>query len=176
MPVSDKPITCHHSWSVRGQNLRVARSFRGDDGPVWLLLPALSTISSRREWQPFSEAFLERQKQAQAPRPQGVAAPRLIGVDWPGFGESERPHLSYDAELLARFFVDFRCDVCPTDCGLIAAGHAAGLALLAAQGHGLAFRECVLVGLIEGIAEATGSGSISLTGRAHAIRGTVPSL
>lgn len=130
MPVSGKPITRHYNWSVRGRSLRVTWSRGGGDGPAWLLLPALSTISRRQEWQPFSEAFVEHQ---------------LISVDWPGFGESERPHLPYDADLLAGFLADFRRDCCPADCGLIAAGHAAGIALLAAQRHGVAFREWVLV-------------------------------
>ncbi len=53
--------------------------------------------------------------------------------------------LAYDAELLARFLVDVRHDLCPADCGLIAAGHGAGIALRAAQRHGLAFRDWVLV-------------------------------
>lgn len=139
MPVRDTPITCQSSWSGPDRSLRVARSIRGGNGPAWLLLPALSTISSRREWQPFSEAFLERQK------PQAAEAPRLISVDWPGFGESERPRLAYDAALLARFLADFRREVCPADCGLIAAGHAASIALLASERHGLVFREWVLV-------------------------------
>ncbi|MEI7952621.1 MAG: efflux RND transporter permease subunit [Synechococcaceae cyanobacterium ELA182] len=62
-------------------------------------------------------------------------APRLISLDWPGFGESERPRLPYAAALLARFLADFRRDCCPADCGLIAAGHAAGLALAFGAGN-----------------------------------------
>ncbi|QNI70927.1 alpha/beta fold hydrolase [Cyanobium sp. NS01] len=111
---------------------------QGGSGPAWLLLPALSTISSRQEWQPFCDAI-----------PDGPGEPserpRLISLDWPGFGESDRPRLPYDAELLALFLADVRREVCPTDCGLIAAGHAAGIALLAAEHHGLEFREWVLV-------------------------------
>ena len=106
---------------------------QGGSGPAWLLLPALSTISSRQEWQPFCDAI-----------PDGPGEPserpRLISLDWPGFGESDRPRLPYDAELLALFLADVRREVCPTDCGLIAAGHAAGIALLATEHHGLEFR------------------------------------
>ena len=61
------------------------------------------------------------------------------------FGDSERRRLPYNADLLARFLSDLRRDVCPADCGLIAAGHAAGIALLAHQRHGLSLREWVLV-------------------------------
>ena len=109
---------------------------QGGSGPAWLLLPALSTISSRQEWRPFVAAISRRQ---------GAAAPRLISVDWPGFGDSDRPRLPYDAALLASFLADFVRDHGSADCGLIAAGHAAGIALLAAERHGLAFREWVLV-------------------------------
>ncbi len=146
MPVSDKPITCQYRWSASGQSLRVAWHCSGGTGPAWLLLPALSTISCRSEWQAFSAALLEHQPnghdQAQG---QEAAAPQLISLDWPGFGESDRPRMPYNAELLARFLADFRRDCCPADCGLIAAGHAAGIALLASQRHDLAMREWVLV-------------------------------
>ena len=60
MPVSDKPITCQYRWSASGQSLRVAWHCSGGTGPAWLLLPALSTISCRSEWQAFSSALLER--------------------------------------------------------------------------------------------------------------------
>jgi pimeloyl-ACP methyl ester carboxylesterase len=111
---------------------------QGGSGPAWLLLPALSTISSRQEWQPFCDAITEGPGEPSE-------LPRLICVDWPGFGESDRPRLPYDAQLLALFLADVRREVCPTDCALIAAGHAAGIALLAAQSHGLAFRGWSLV-------------------------------
>ena len=81
---------------------------------AWLLLPALSTISSRREWQPFCEALLARHRQRQDCAG-GAEAPRLISIDWPGFGDSDRPCLPYDAKLLAGFLVDFVRDRCPAD-------------------------------------------------------------
>jgi pimeloyl-ACP methyl ester carboxylesterase len=126
-------------WSHQERKVRIAISDSGGEGPAWLLLPALSTISSSSEWEPFCRALLESCQRDRSP------VPRLIRVDWPGFGESERPHLPYDAELLARFLSDFRRELCPADCGLVAAGHAAGIALLAAERHGLAFRDWVLV-------------------------------
>ena len=116
----------------------IAISDSGGSGPAWLLLPALSTISSRREWEPFCEAIDDRQDDA-------TRRPRLIRLDWPGFGDSDRLRLPYNAELLARFLLEVRRHVCPADCGLIAAGHAAGIALYAAERHGLSFRDWVLV-------------------------------
>lgn len=131
----DRDLT--YVWSHEGQTIRVAYGISGGDGPAWLLLPALSTISSRQEWQPFIEAICGRSGDADS-------LPRLISVDWPGFGGSERRRLAYDADLLAAFLVDFRRDCCPEDCGLLAAGHGAGIALLAAT-RGLQAREWVVV-------------------------------
>jgi len=133
-----QPAPRPYDWTEQQRSLRVSWSSAGGEGPAWLLLPALSTISSRDEWQPFVSAVSERPSNPSA-------TPQLISVDWPGFGGSQRRRLPYDTELLARFLVEFRRDCCPTDCGLIAAGHAAGIALLAAERHGLAMREWVLV-------------------------------
>ncbi|NDC34814.1 MAG: alpha/beta hydrolase [Synechococcaceae bacterium WB9_2_112] len=125
-------------WSDGGRTVAIAFTEQGGRGPAWLLLPALSTISSRQEWQPFCSAIAEQEGDPSE-------RPRLITIDWPGFGDSDRRRLAYDGELLARFLADVRRDCCPADCGVIAAGHAAGIALRAAQRHGLAFREWVLV-------------------------------
>lgn len=141
----DAPLPLHcttYDWSHAGRRVQIAVRELGGRGPAWLLTPALSTISSRREWEPFSEALLSRQRQDSGT---SADASRLISVDWPGFGESDRLRLPYDAELLARFVADFRRDCCPADCGLIAAGHAAGIAILSSQRHGLSFREWTLV-------------------------------
>jgi len=130
------PRCSTYAWNHAGRRLQIAVREQGGKGPAWLLLPALSTISSRREWEPLCAAIGERKV---------AESPRLISVDWPGFGESERPRLPYDAALLARFLADFRRDFCPPDCGVIAAGHAAGIALLGAERFGVTFREWVLV-------------------------------
>ncbi len=126
-----------YAWTYQGETIRIAYGISGGDGPAWLLLPALSTISSRQEWQPFIEAICGRSSDA-------AFVPRLISLDWPGFGASERRRLAYDANLLASFLLDFRRDCCPEDCGLLAAGHGAGIALLAAT-RGLQAREWVVV-------------------------------
>jgi pimeloyl-ACP methyl ester carboxylesterase len=128
-----------YHWNEGGRDVEIAIHDSGGPGPAVLLLPALRTISSRSEWEPFCEALLEGCQR------HGNPLPRLIRVDWPGFGESQRPRLTYSAELLARFLADFRREVCPADYGLIAAGQAAGIALLASERHGLAFRDWVLL-------------------------------
>ena len=129
-----------YRWSHNGTNLEIAITQQGGEGPAWLLLPALSTISSRQEWQPFCAALSGDPRWSQAGQ-----VPQLIQVDWPGFGDSDRPRLAYDAALLAQALAAIRRDCCPKDCGLISAGHGAGIALLAAERHGLQFREWVLV-------------------------------
>ena len=134
IPESDR----RHRWRHGRRIVEIAVRDSGGCGPAWLLLPALSTISSQREWEPLSQVVDERRDDASR-------RPRLIRLDWPGFGESDRLRLAYDADLLAGFLAEFRRDICPADCGLIAAGHAAGIALLAAERHGLTFGDWVLV-------------------------------
>ena len=131
-----------YRWQYGGCEVEIAISDTGGSGPAWLLLPALSTISSRNEWQPFCDVFGDGMAE---PKGSAFERPRLIRVDWPGFGDSGRPQLPYSPELLAQFLVEIRRDICPIDCSLIAAGHAAGIALLAAERYGLAFKEWVLV-------------------------------
>ena len=40
------------AWNHAGRRLQIAVREQGGKGPAWLLLPALSTISSRRGWEP----------------------------------------------------------------------------------------------------------------------------
>ena len=134
----------HYRWSHGGRTVEIAVSDSSGAGPAWLLLPALSTISSRREWQPFATAVVDALAGSDAPST-AATPPHLIAIDWPGFGESARPRIAYTAALMARCLVDVRRDLCPSDCGVIAAGHAAGIALLAAERYGLAFRDWILV-------------------------------
>ena len=47
-----------YRWSCRGQSLSIAVTDTGGSGPAWLLLPALSTMSSRHEWRAHSDALL----------------------------------------------------------------------------------------------------------------------
>ncbi|MBU6251492.1 MAG: hypothetical protein KGO47_10080 [Cyanobacteria bacterium REEB417] len=41
-----------YRWDHAGRSLEIAITEQGGAGPAWLLLPALSTISSRQEWEP----------------------------------------------------------------------------------------------------------------------------
>ena len=132
--------TSRYSWQIDDRTVEITVSDTGGSGRAWLLLPALSTISSRREWQPFANAIAQ-----QHTSPHAASPPRLISIDWPGFGDSDRVRMPYSADGLARCLVELRRDVCPAHCGVIAAGHAAGIALLAAERFALTFRDWVLV-------------------------------
>ena len=78
-----------------------------------LLLPALSSISTREEMQPLasqldSEFITET-------------------LDWPGFGTKPRPRRDWTPEILSDFLCDTLCRQSPA--AVIAAGHAAAYAM-----------------------------------------------
>lgn len=91
--------------------------------PLWLLLPALSTVSSRGEWKPMAKAVGDQR--------------HLVSFDWPGFGESDRPALTYDASFLRsalRAVLTYLRATHPGRITVVAAGHSASIALgLAAE-------------------------------------------
>ncbi len=106
-----------------GRRLQIVTERRGSQGaPVWLLLPALSTVSSRSEWQPLVMAVHDRIQ--------------LMSFDWPGFGDSDRPALAYDAALLCSSLDAVLTDLDAREPGpltVVAAGHSAPLALALAS-------------------------------------------
>jgi pimeloyl-ACP methyl ester carboxylesterase len=99
-----------------------------------LLLPALSTVSSRGEWKPLAEAVADQRQ--------------LVSFDWPGFGDSDRPAMPYDAALLRsalQAVLSYLRTTTRQRPTVIAAGHSASVALgLAAEWSGL-WQELVLV-------------------------------
>lgn len=106
-----------------GRRLQIVTERRGPQGaPVWLLLPALSTVSSRGEWQPLVTAVHDRVQ--------------LVSFDWPGFGDSDRPALAYDAALLSSGLDAVLTHLDAREHGsltVVAAGHSAPLALALAS-------------------------------------------
>ena len=74
-------------FSSANREIRLIIERRGpEDGPLYLLLPALSTISSRSEWKDFAHSLGNQY--------------HIVSFDWPGFGDSERPKISYNIETL----------------------------------------------------------------------------
>lgn len=100
-------------------------------GPEALLLPALSTISSRAEMRALAEALAPDH--------------RCRVPDWPGFGAHPRARLPLDPDTL-HAFIDVLLAAAPGPYALgVAAGHAAGYLVAAAARHPGTFTRLVLV-------------------------------
>lgn len=84
-------------------------------GPSLVLLPALSSISTRAEMRPLLELL--------APRF------RVASVDWPGFGDLARPRTDWTPEVLSAFLDMFLSEVVAGPHTVVAAGHAGTYAL-----------------------------------------------
>jgi pimeloyl-ACP methyl ester carboxylesterase len=84
-------------------------------GPPVVLLPALSSISTRAEMRSLVDRL----------------APdfRVITVDWPGFGDLPRPCVDWSPDALSAFLNWFLSEISPGSRMLVAAGHAATYAL-----------------------------------------------
>ncbi len=100
------------------QNYSIAYDTIGQGKPV-LLLPALSTVSSRLEMQEIAERIAD--------------CYQAVTLDWLGFGESDRPALDYQPALLHQLLQDFVKKTFSEPVAVVAAGHAAGYALQLAQ-------------------------------------------
>lgn len=125
-PIASKTHT--YCWSWQGQQVRITYEVQGH-GRTCLLLPAFSTVCSRAE-----VAALAAQLATQF---------QTITLDWPGFGDSDRPKLDYSPSLYHQFLQDFIRDCVPQPSILLATGHSAGYALKAMETHG--FAQLILV-------------------------------
>ncbi len=99
------------TWSCDGHELRIGMA-RSGTGPTIMLLPALSSMSTRREMYPLQE------------RLSGSFA--TVTIDWPGFGEGAKPFVAWRPEVYERFLDFLLAQVVPNAHAIIAAGHAAG--------------------------------------------------
>ena len=119
-------------WRWQGHSLPVGQEVRGEGSPV-LLLPALSSISTRREMSDLQDRLAARHK--------------VIAIDWPCFGEAARPAVAWTpaalSDFLAHMLAALRTAAGPV--GVIAAGHAAGYALAHAAAHPGDITQIVLV-------------------------------
>jgi pimeloyl-ACP methyl ester carboxylesterase len=97
-------------WNWAGEAIRLGADASGN-GPKVLLLPALSSISSRREMRPLQERLASRYS--------------TLAVDWPGFGEAPRPQVDWTPDAYAAFLAFVLSSVMPHPHAIIAAGHAA---------------------------------------------------
>jgi pimeloyl-ACP methyl ester carboxylesterase len=102
------------NWSWRGKPIRLGTT-EGGSGPVILLLPALSSISTRHEMRSLQEPLAREYA--------------TFSVDWPGFGDAPRPQIEWAPEIYAEFLSFLLGSVVREPYAIIAAGHAAGYAL-----------------------------------------------
>src|SRR5499433_4254699 len=117
-------------WTWRGQTIRLGADASGT-GPKVLLLPALSSISSRREMRALQERLAPRYS--------------TLSVDWPGFSEEARPQVDWTPETYAAFLAFLLTSVMAHPYAIIAAGHAATYVLKHAAGVPEATARLVLI-------------------------------
>lgn len=101
-------------WSWQGQSLRLGVTRMGA-GPTLLLLPALSSISTREEMRPL----------------QGLlsASYATVSIDWPGFGDLPRPSVDWRPEAYRAFLAYILAEIAPNPRATIAVGHGAAYAV-----------------------------------------------
>ena len=118
------------NWTWRGTSVDVAIT-RAGRGPRIVLLPALSSISTRHEMAPL-QARLARSYET-------------VAFDWPGFGDRARPRTDWSADAYRAFLHHGLSDIAPRPFATVAAGHAGGYLIdAAARSEGLAGRLCLV--------------------------------
>ncbi|MBV8526065.1 MAG: alpha/beta hydrolase [Acetobacteraceae bacterium] len=117
-------------WFWGGKRVVVGLSESGR-GPGVLLLPALSSISTRAEMQPLMDRL--------------EATAHLFSVDWPGFGEQSRPNIRWSPDALSSFLDHLLRKVVPQARMIVAAGHSAAYALYHAAHHPGRFARLALI-------------------------------
>lgn len=118
------------TWRCDGRDLSIGLECLGQ-GPTLLMLPALSSISTRREMFPLQER-LSRSYTA-------------ISVDWPGFGDQPKPFIDWRPEIYQSYLSHLLERVTPQPFAILAAGHAAGYVLRHFRAHGPSSGRVVLL-------------------------------
>jgi pimeloyl-ACP methyl ester carboxylesterase len=108
------------TWRCDGHDFSVGLD-RAGTGPTVLLLPALSSILTRREMQPLQEQL--------------ARSFSTVSIDWPGFGELPKPFVDWRPEIYEAYLNHLLTHVVPNPAGIVAAGHAAGYMLKHFAGH-----------------------------------------
>jgi pimeloyl-ACP methyl ester carboxylesterase len=113
-------ITRELRWSWQDRDIVLGMDEAGS-GPLLLLLPALSSISTRAEMHPLMERL--------------AAQFRVVALDWPGFGTAPRPGLRWTPDALSAFLSDALAKLGARPHGVVAAGHGAAYVLHHAAQH-----------------------------------------
>lgn len=112
----DGEVSGTFHWLWQDRSFEVGYDLGGpEDAAPLLLLPAMSTVSTRREMARLARLLGDRW--------------RTIAVDWPGFGDSPRPAIDYTPDLQRGFLAAFVDRFEGRNPAVVAAGHAAGYAL-----------------------------------------------
>jgi pimeloyl-ACP methyl ester carboxylesterase len=117
-------------WRFDSKTIELGCDWSGQ-GPTVLLLPALSSISTRREMHSLQERL--------------SANYQTIAVDWPGFGNQPRPPHDWQPANYASFLTYLIGTLNSPLFAVIAAGHAATYALAHACAHPETFGRLVLL-------------------------------
>lgn len=105
---------------------------KGDSQPSknLLMVPTISDVSTLEEWSLVASDLLQRD---------GNGNLRAALVDWPGLGNSDRPKLDYNADVMEKFLVDLisspgsPISTSDNDLVVIGGGHAATITIRAAK-------------------------------------------
>jgi pimeloyl-ACP methyl ester carboxylesterase len=100
-----------HHWTWKDKPITGIYEVLGDGKPI-LLLPALSSVSSRTEMRGLAQLLAQKYQ--------------VIAIDWVGFGESSRPQIAYTPALYEAFLRNFVQTVFSEPVVVVAAGHSAG--------------------------------------------------
>jgi pimeloyl-ACP methyl ester carboxylesterase len=113
-------ITQELRWSWQDRDIVLGLDEAGS-GPLLVLLPALSSISTRAEMHPLMQRLRARF--------------RVVTLDWPGFGTAPRPGLRWTPDALSAFLGYALARLGARPHGIVAAGHAATYVLHHAARH-----------------------------------------
>ncbi len=118
------------AWTWLGKTVRLGLD-RFGAGPTVLLLPALSSISTRDEMRPLQQRL--------------GSSYSTVAVDWPGFGSKPRPRIDWRPDIYRAFLNHLLAEVTPRPFATIGAGHSAGyLVSQAADAPDSAGRLCLI--------------------------------
>ena len=117
-------------WRWDGRDVVVGTTRQGS-GPRALLLPALSSISTRAEMAPVAARLAARFT--------------TLSVDWPGFGVAPKPASAWSPESTAAFLRFALAEIAPEPALVVAAGHAAGYLLAEAAARPVPGRRLALL-------------------------------
>jgi pimeloyl-ACP methyl ester carboxylesterase len=120
----------NYQWHYFNKEYSIVSETIGSGVPV-LLLPALSTVSSRSEMGKVAQALSDQFQ--------------VTVLDWLGFGASERPNLDYNPSLYKQLLTSFILDNFKNKITLIAAGHATGYALDFAKNNPELIEKIILI-------------------------------